>query len=781
MRYKRISAALTAACLLLCGCSTAETESSAPPEESIAETLSLADDPLTTQVRVEELELDITDGGFASIFPTADGYGTFLYPDRERGMHYVQFSKDMTATADTPLTPPATQEDFYYTSGLYTYADGTIYSLAVMEWHSGMAPYDNSGNGKEFDWEAYEKAVKFRYLLCTYTTDGTLASAVPVDGLHDYREDRLNLFSQFTLENEELYLTLTNGCILHINKENGDVTEVYRMENVTDSMDMNLTLCRDRDGTLLLHTARNILNQSTMMWDYETNICEFDLQSGTCGAELYRVEGDSTDYAGFVPGYGDYRFCVRTKDHLLGIKEDGTEEQLIEWKLSDLPSPEIFPLGDNQFFSHHWGDSGPECYRLTRMRQSETHEPQVLTLIGLGGGGNLAELVRNFNRTQEDFRIDLLHDPLEGMDEETYEEYKMQILTDDSPDIVIVSNHEEARNLGKRGVFADLLPLMENDTEMNRSAFVPNVLTALETPDGALYTLPLSFSVQTLAVKSKFHNTENWTISDMIALYDSAEKDVYQWETRGQMLWMLLRGMDFVDEENGTCSFDSPEFVQLLEFCKRFPEKPDRPEKNEESKEQMLAIEEYYRNAHFSHQRDENLLYPLTFSTGSVGGGYAYAKAKMGEDITLAGYPSTDGQGGRLTTESCIAISSRCENTAVAWEFVKYYLQNANMYTSGMSILEERFEEELDNWTKTGSLLGYVEEDELKLYPIKKKQRDTLEEYIRSVTALSPQEQESLMNIIEEEAEMFLAGDQSAEDAARKVQSRAEIMVSEQS
>lgn len=779
MRYKRISAALTAACLLLCGCSMTETESSAPPEESIAETLSLADDPLTTQVRVEELELEFPDGGFASIFPTADGYGTFLYPNRERGVHYVQFSEDMTATADTPLTPPATQKDFYYAGGSYTYADGTIYSLAVMEWHSGMAPYDYSGTGKEFDWEAYEKEVEFRYLLCTYTTDGTLASAVPMEGLHDYRNDRLNLFSQFTAENGELYLTLTNGCILHINKENGDLTELYRMEGVTDSMDMNLTLCRDRDGTILLHTTKNVFDQSTLLWSYETTLCEFDLQSGTCGTELYRIEGDTT--ADFVPGYGDYRFCMRTKDHLLGIKSDGTEEQLIDWGLSDLPSLEIFPLGDSQFFSHYWGDSGPEYYRLTRMRQSEIHEPQVLILLPLGVGGNLAELVRNFNRTQEEFRIELAYDPLNGMDEETYEEYKMQIMTDNAPDLVIMFSQEEARKLGKRGAFADLCDLMENDAEMNRSAFVPNVLTALETPDGALYTLPLSFSVQTIAVKSKFHDTENWTISDMISLYDSAEKDVYQWIDREHILWMMTNGMDFVDEKNGTCSFDSPEFVQLLEFCKRFPESLDTPEKNEMSKEQMLLFDEYYMKSHFSYQRDENLLYPLTFSSSSVGGGYAYAKAKMGEDITLAGYPSTEGQGGRLVTESCIAISSRCDNTATAWEFVKYYLQKANMYTSGMSILEERFEEELDNWTKTGSQLGYVEEDELKIYPISQTERDALEEYIRSVTALSPQEQESLMNIIEEEAEMFLAGDQSAQDAARKVQSRAEIMVSEQS
>ena len=35
---------------------------------------------------------------------------------------------------------------------------------------------------------------------------------------------------------------------------------------------------------------------------------------------------------------------------------------------------------------------------------------------------------------------------------------------------------------------------------------------------------------------------------------------------------------DFVDYENAVCSFDSPEFIKLLEFCNEFPQEIDKPD-----------------------------------------------------------------------------------------------------------------------------------------------------------------------------------------------------------
>ncbi|MBR1459404.1 MAG: hypothetical protein IJ595_08505, partial [Oscillospiraceae bacterium] len=69
----------------------------------------------------------------------------------------------------------------------------------------------------------------------------------------------------------------------------------------------------------------------------------------------------------------------------------------------------------------------------------------------------------------------------------------------------------------------------------------------------------------------------------------------------------------------------------------------------------------------------------------------------------------------------------------------------------------------------------------LQAYPLSQAECDHLEDYLRSVTALCTPAEGSLWNIISEETEMYFAGDQTAEQAAQRIQSRASIWLSEQS
>ncbi|MBR6617908.1 MAG: hypothetical protein IKL00_08590 [Oscillospiraceae bacterium] len=66
-----------------------------------------------------------------------------------------------------------------------------------------------------------------------------------------------------------------------------------------------------------------------------------------------------------------------------------------------------------------------------------------------------------------------------------------------------------------------------------------------------------------------------------------------------------------------------------------------------------------------------------------------------------------------------------------------------------------------------------------KIYPLTQEERDNLEDYIRSCDTVMTMN-ENVVNIVLEEAEMYFAGDLSAEDAAKRIQSRTEILVSEQ-
>ena len=262
--------------------------------------------------------------------------------------------------------------------------------------------------------------------------------------------------------------------------------------------------------------------------------------------------------------------------------------------------------------------------------------------------------------------------------------------------------------------------------------------------------------------------------------------DVYQWVDRMQMFRMLYSNMGFVDAANGTCHFDSPEFLQLLEFCSRFPDKLNVPVKDEDSPGQMELLNDWCMEQFRSWQHDENLLYSFEQSGDLLGGGggYAYCKAIFGEDISLVGTPSPDGNGAGIALFEEIAITSRCKYPAEAWEFVKAWLQYQQQYKSGYSVFDADFEAELDAQTtflRDVEPVKYYEDDGLQAYPLSQAERDHLEDYLRSVTALCTPAEGSLWNIISDETEMYFAGDQTAEQAAQRSQSRASIWLSEQS
>ena len=79
-----------------------------------------------------------------------------------------------------------------------------------------------------------------------------------------------------------------------------------------------------------------------------------------------------------------------------------------------------------------------------------------------------------------------------------------------------------------------------------------------------------------------------------------------------------------------------------------------------------------------------------------------------GADLTLAGYPSSNGNGGRLTPEFIMCINTKAKEKQGAWEFISYatdrgtkvqrYLQN-----SATPTLEKNFDYLLENEASMGT------------------------------------------------------------------------------
>ena len=92
----------------------------------------------------------------------------------------------------------------------------------------------------------------------------------------------------------------------------------------------------------------------------------------------------------------------------------------------------------------------------------------------------------------------------------------------------------------------------------------------------------------------------------------------------------------FIDYEKGTCSFDSPEFIQLLEFANRFPDADDAIDWETATDDEM---EQYWNESETAYLNDKALLNQVYMSDFRE---YARERtAIFNDDITLVGAPST--------------------------------------------------------------------------------------------------------------------------------------------
>ena len=804
MKYKRITVILVAFSLLFSGCQSALNADTALSEQldtvqtnEEGNAVLLTEDVLTTRVKAETITSPDGIWGLENAKPVADGMTVFGNENK-----LFHFSTETSSWTEVALTPFAPYDGYYDAGGLVSVGEDAIHRLTAMENHNNMNPADGREDDYSF-WEQYWSDYVTEYWLCTYTPDGTLIGKSKISGLEEYPDEDGNTQPYMFLWDEAgAFLTLQDGTILRIG-EDGSVTKTEDVPEIDGGIQsdgiVRSFLC-DRDGKILVYDTREYSEISDYTFKYEQTFRNFDFKTGKVGDILYTGDESFTglNCRAVSGGYGDYRLFVNTENTLLGIKDNGETETVIDWDASDLEPMQTVPLPDGSFLGFSYNaDGNGAFYRLTRLHKSESGEPKEITLAVLERDYAVKDFVKAFNRAHNNIRITI--QPYTDSTEKTaLEQLKMDIISDEAPDLVLMyDNHEQFLKLGSKAVFCDLNEYLDSDTELNQKALVSNVLPSIQHPNGSLYALPSGFVVETIAVKTKFTDKESWTVDDMLTLYEGADDIFYYWSTKEDTLQMFLIGTDFTDELTGTCSFDSPEFVKILKFCNRYPAETTRPEKNYENPEQNAKFENWYYDNFMKYQRDQDYLYPFTISApggNSTLPSWSYVKAELGGEMTLTGYPSGNGQGGKIATVSLksytqcgeLGIVSTSPNRDTAWEVVKSYVQDGKEYNEhpSFSLIDAKFEEQMDNmmyvWNDgKRSDIPYIEDDGNNIYPLTQEERDELECYIRNCDTFMMLDG-TVKNIILEETGMYFSGDRSAEETAKAIQSRAELYLSEQ-
>lgn len=504
----------------------------------------------------------------------------------------------------------------------------------------------------------------------------------------------------------------------------------------------------------------------------ETTSYEFSVYSGNEKYEVFLVDS----YA--VYGYN------------IGDRE---KTKLMDFIDSDLESYGLYSLnavGDREFFAIY---NDPVDYetcigRFTKVDPKDIRDKKVLTLACAGLDWNVRNRVVKFNKSSEEYRITIQDYASLYNSENDYDAGITRLNTDIAsgkvPDILVVNSFMPIESYISKGLFEDLKPYIEEDAELDISNYMPNVLEAYSV-DGKLYQLVPSYTIRTLVAKtSEVGQDRGWTVREVNELM-SAKPDDSEFLNeidRQTMLQncMSASGSQFVDWESGVCSFDTDSFIELLTFLKQFPEKID----------EAMYTDAYWEN--YNSMWREGRVVAMMYSVSDIRDYQYVQQGIFGEQITMIGYPTGNGDGSVIMPAMQMAMSAKSSCKEGAWEFLRYYLtdeyQDALSYGLPLSTkkLDAMGEEAMKNPTYTdedGNEVEmqdyyYLDGVEIPINPMTKEEVENFKKVLYSFNQVYHYD-ENLIQIIEEEAAAFFSGQKSAEDVAAIIQSRVKIYVNE--
>ncbi|MDE5765178.1 MAG: extracellular solute-binding protein [Ruminococcus sp.] len=695
--------------------------------------------------------------------------------------------------------PEADNIEAYYR--IVVAKDGTAYAFAnITDYGDFELPdyEDPDFDFENFDYEAMEEAAERSYKIYTISADGKVSDGNDITGLEKYEGEDF-YFGEVLVTGNKLVLTVgsNNSSDKHI-VINPDGT---LGDEVDCGDDYFYPSGMDSDGNLAYISYSGS----------DTILKKIDAETLSTSPDEIKIKDAEMNYRAIFAGSGDYTVYLSGSSSLYGIKKDGTIDEIINWIDSDLNGDYIeslIPTDNGEFiaYENNWNSNSNKFYRLTKRDASEMANTQIISMMVQYANQDLMDRVNQFNKTNSGYRIKV----------EDYQKYyewddnsltsknnpekqlKQDIAAGKKFDIICMNNSSLVTNLGKKGALVDLYEYIDKDDSLSREDFMPAIFNAGEV-DGKLVSISSSFSLDTYALKTKYFDKENWTVDDIIETYNNLPDGMklLSYGNSKQSVYGLFAyggGTEYIDYDKGTCNFDSPEFIKILEFCNRFDNDGEGDEINWETATNE-EMDKYYNEQEVACRNDKALLRSVYLSDLR-----SYARAiygDFGDDITLVGYPSANGAGGAVASmRMSYSIMSDSPNKDACWDFISDFFDEEYQTSDDMyyiPAIKSAFEVKLDETMEKPYYINsegkketyddtyYMGGEEISIPPLTKEQRDKLENYILNGSMSNYCYDDEINTIISEQIEAFFSGEKTAQETAELIQSRVSILVSEQS
>lgn len=518
------------------------------------------------------------------------------------------------------------------------------------------------------------------------------------------------------------------------------------------------------DGRTLLSKWDSDMFTSTLTWFGEKSGQSLtQIENGT-------IEAISCDANGFL-------YCLAGGTLLRLDPEKNTQDELFRLNENGIEfgqSFALFPANEGILLCRMEKEE-ILIYTLTDQKIVNNEEIRIACPAGTSGADYIQRKASTFTYDTKGLPINI-----ETPESEAYQEdYRNLILAElaagKGPDMLLLSRDDIAL-LTEKGYLCDLSDLISEDV---KAQMIPAVLE-LGTVNGKLTAITPQVEFSTMITGNQTWEKDSWTISEFRELVKSRD----DWEMllcfmNSNPNFYTLYGLMFgdgivnsslLDLEQGVSHFDSEEFVEILELCKKYSEKNislDGSESDSMLREGKIAAKRI-------------VIYGFA--------GFSSVMSRYANDCHFVGSPSETGSGSFLESYSFLylAVNVNSPHKEEIKKFFAYLLDYDNQYTvDGCSVRMDVIRDSVVE----DPYLGYVirrsanpENSQITfLEDLKPDGTPWLEEFLDFVKSCEPAPDmpDELSQIIGSELKSYYEEGRSARETADNIHNRVQLYLDE--
>lgn len=368
----------------------------------------------------------------------------------------------------------------------------------------------------------------------------------------------------------------------------------------------------------------------------------------------------------------------------------------------------------------------------------------------------------------------------EGMNEPDQDDYRDRIFAElaagKGPELLLLS-YEDMRILQEKGLLCDLEDFISQDT---LEQLIPGVVQ-LGTVNGRFTGITPEAAFLAMLVADATWAEDEWSISEFTELlkgredwewpviYSSNRMDYYT------LFWMIfgrdLSRSPFLDLEQGSCSFDSETFLDILELCRKYGQ-PDPIQKDTPERIRMLQEGESLAMIRYMYmgQRD-----------------FSSLMKACGESCHIVGFPGEEGSVGYIVNYSSgyLAVNAASAHREEIEAFLNYLLSYEKQYeVNGTSVRMDVIRDSVvydEAWKGYVLRTGAEPDAPIMEIALKPDGASYMEEFLDFIENCEPEPVRiaQLSEIIGEELVSCFEGGRSAGETAATIQRRVQLYLDE--